>query len=218
VDELLVAVGRTANLEDLDLERANVGYDASALRLDRRLRTTNRRIYACGDVASRYQFTHAADAAARVVIQNALFFGRARADRLLIPWCTYTEPEVAHVGMNAAEAANVSSATTIDVPFAELDRARLDGADEGFLRLHAVRKSGVILGATVVGERAGEIIGEVALAMNGGVGLGKVAATIYPYPTYGEALKKAADAWRRGKLTPSTRRVLDLVRGLATRL
>ena len=217
VDELLVAVGRSPNVEDLGLERAGVECGPRGIRVDVRLRTTNRRVYACGDVASPYQFTHAADAGARIVIQNALFLGRARADRVAIPWCTYTDPELAHVGLDAAAAAGDASVAMVEVPYAELDRARLDGADEGFLRLHVAARSGKILGATVVGERAGEIIGGISLAMSAGISLAQVAATVYPYPTYGEALKRAADAWRRTKLTPLTRRALALVLKLGSR-
>ena len=187
------------------------------MRVDSKLRTSNRRIFACGDVAGRFQFTHAADAAARIVIQNALFLGRARADRLVIPWCTYTDPELAHVGMTAREAEQATDIETITIPYAELDRARLDGADEGFLRIHAARRSGRILGATVVGARGGEAIGQISLAMTAGVTLGRIAATVYPYPTYGEALKKAADAWRRTKLTPGAKRILGFVRYLGVR-
>jgi len=218
VDELLVATGRAPNLEDLDLDRAGVAYGPDGLRVDARLRTSNRRIFACGDVAGRYQFTHAADAAARVVIQNALFLGRVRADRTVIPWCTYTDPEIAHVGIDAAGAAKTRGVITITVPYDELDRARLDGAVGGFVRLHVARRTGRVLGATVVGARAGETIGQIALAMTGGVTLGTIAVTVYPYPTYGEALRKAADAWRRTKLTPTTKKILLFVRHLGTRL
>jgi len=217
-DELLVATGRAPNLEDLDLERAGVAYGPDGLRIDSRLRTSNRRIFACGDVAGRYQFTHAADAAARVVIQNALFLGRVRADRVVIPWCTYTDPEIAHVGIDAADAARTPGVTAITVPYGELDRARLDDAAEGFLRVHVARRTGRVLGATVVGARGGETIGQIALAMTGGLRLGAMAATVYPYPTYGEALRKAADAWRRTKLTPTTKKILRIIRWLGARL
>lgn len=217
-DELLVATGRAANLEDLALERAGVAYGPDGLRINARLRTSNRRIFACGDVAGGHQFTHAADAAARVVIQNALFLGRVRADRAVIPWCTYTDPEIAHVGVDAAGAAKMRGVITLTVPYEELDRARLDGATEGFLRVHVARRTGRVLGATVVGARAGETIGQVALAMTGGVKLGTIAATVYPYPTYGEALRKAADAWRRAKLTPATKKILHIVKQLGARL
>src|SRR5262249_5892249 len=104
-DAILVAVGRAPNVEGLGLEAARVEYDRTGVRVDDRLRTTNPLVYAAGDVCSAYKFTHAADAMARVVIQNALFFGRKSASRLVIPWCTYTDPEIAHVGMSAAEAA-----------------------------------------------------------------------------------------------------------------
>lgn len=218
VDELLVATGRAPNVEDLDLERAGVVYGREGVHVDAHLRTSNRRIFACGDVAGRFQFTHAADAGARIVIQNALFLGRARADRAVIPWCTYTDPELAHVGMGASEAASSGDVLTITVPYGELDRARLDGADHGFLRVHATRKSGRILGATVVGAHAGETIGQLTLSMTAGITLGKIAGTVYPYPTYGEAIKKAADAWRRTKLTPGARRFLRLIRYLGVRI
>jgi pyruvate/2-oxoglutarate dehydrogenase complex dihydrolipoamide dehydrogenase (E3) component len=217
VDELLVATGRAANVEGLELERAGVAYDADGVRVDTRLRTSNRRIFACGDVTGRFQFTHAADACARVVIQNALFLGRARSDRLVIPWCTYTDPELAHVGMGASAAASTAGAMTLTIPYGEVDRARIDGADDGFLRIHVARRSGRILGATVVGARAGETIGQISLAMTAGVTLGKIAAAVYPYPSYGEALKKAADAWRRTKLTPAAKRFLRLIGYLGTR-
>ena len=217
-DELLVATGRAPSLESLDLDRAGVAYGRDGLRVDARLRTSNRRIFACGDVTNRYPFTHAADAGARIVIQNALFLGRARADRVAIPWCTYTAPELAHVGMTARDAEHTAHVATITIPYAELDRARLDGADDGFLRIHAARRSGRILGATIVGARAGETIGQITLAMTAGVTLGKIAAAVYPYPTYGEALKKAADAWRRTKLTPRTKRILAIVRYLGVRI
>jgi pyruvate/2-oxoglutarate dehydrogenase complex dihydrolipoamide dehydrogenase (E3) component len=218
VDEVLVATGRKPNIDRLDLERAGIAYDGDRLRLDDRLRTSNRRVFACGDVTGTDQLTHAADAAARLVIQNALFLGRARVDRGRIPRCAYTDPEIAHVGMTANDAEGTTNVATITIDYADLDRARLDGADDGFLRIHATRRSGRILGATVVGARAGETIAQVSLAMTAKVPLGKIAATVYPYPTYGEALKKAADAWRRTKLTPGTKQLLNIVRYLGVRI
>jgi pyruvate/2-oxoglutarate dehydrogenase complex dihydrolipoamide dehydrogenase (E3) component len=218
VDRLLVAVGRAPNVEDLDLERAGIAYERSGIRVDPRLRTSNRRVFACGDVTGGFQFTHAADAAARTVIRNALFLGRARHDRIVVPWCTYTDPEIGHVGMADGEAAKTSAITTITIPHEELDRARLDGAQEGFLRLHVEARSGRIRGATAVGTRAGEIVGQISMAMTAGVGLAKIASAVYPYPSYGEALKRGADAWRRTKLTPASRRILNLLRSLGSRL
>lgn len=210
-DEILVAVGRSPNVEGLGLERAGVSYDARGVQVDNRLRTTNRRIYAIGDVCSRYQFTHAADAQARIVVANALFFGRGKASRLVMPWCTYTSPEIAHVGLYEKEARTKGyDVHTLTLTLDELDRAVLDGANEGFLRVHLKRGTDKILGATLVAEHAGEMIGELVLAMTGGLGLGAIASTIHPYPTQAEIIRKAADAWRRGKLTPAVKRIFGL--------
>lgn len=207
-DELLLGVGRAPNVEDLGLDGVGVQHDRAGIRVDDRLRTTNRRIFACGDVASAFKFTHAADAQARIVIQNALFFGRARSSRLVVPWCTYTDPELAHVGLSAADAAGAGIAIdTVRVPFADVDRAVLDGTEEGFLEIRLAKGGDRILGATMVGHRAGDMIGELVLAMTAGIGLGKIAATIHPYPTCGEIIKKGADAWRRTKLTPLVSRI-----------
>ena len=169
-------------------------------------------MYACGDVASRFQFTHIADAQARIVIQNALFFGRAKASTLTIPWCTYTTPEIAHVGMYEKDArAKGLEVETLTIHLADVDRALLDGADEGFLRLHVEKgsKEGKILGATLVAEHAGDMIGELCLAVTHGIGLNRIASVIHPYPTQGEVVKKAADTWRRGKLTPTVKKTFD---------
>ncbi|MFQ5515367.1 MAG: mercuric reductase [Myxococcota bacterium] len=210
VDEILVAVGRAPNIEDLGLEAAGVEYGREGVRVDDRLRTTNRRVFAAGDVASGFKFTHVADAQARIVIQNALFFGRARASRLVIPWCTYTSPEIAHVGLYEHEARARGIATeTLTVPLAEVDRAVLDGESEGFLRVLLRRRSDRILGATLVAEHAGDMIGELALAITHGIGLARIGTTIHPYPTQGEIVRRVADHWRRTRLTPRIRRILD---------
>lgn len=200
---VLVAVGRAPNVEGLDLEAASIRYGGKGVEVDDRLQTSNPRVYAVGDVASKYQFTHAADAQARLVVRNALFFGRGKASELVIPWCTYTAPELAHVGITADEARKrEAEVETITIPLREVDRARLDGDDEGFLRVHLQKGSDRILGATLVAEHAGDIISQVTQAMTAGVGLGKVGESIFPYPTQAEVLRKAADAWRRRRLTP----------------
>ncbi len=218
-DQVLVAVGRAPNVEGLGLEAAGVDYSKKGVEVDDRLRTSNPRIFAAGDVASRYQFTHVADALARIAIQNALFFGRAKASDLVIPWCTYTSPEVAHVGLYEREARERGLAIdTLTIPLAELDRALLDGQEDGFLRVHLKRGSDRILGATLVAEHAGDMLGELCLAITAGVGLGKIAGVIHPYPTQGEVVKKAADTWRRGKLTPFVKRLFDLRFRVMTRL
>jgi pyruvate/2-oxoglutarate dehydrogenase complex dihydrolipoamide dehydrogenase (E3) component len=210
-DAILVATGRTPNIEDLGLEIAGVAVGNRGVVVDDRLRTTNPGVYAVGDVGSKYQFTHLADFQARLVIANALFFGRSRASRLVVPWCTYTSPEVAQVGLTAAEAQRTGVAVdTITVPLDQVDRAVLAGDTEGFLRVHLKRGSDTLVGVTVVAPQAGELIAEAALAMTNGLGLSAMGRTIHPYPTIAEAYRKAADQWRRRKLTPLARRILNL--------
>lgn len=208
---LLVAAGRAANVEGLGLEAAAVEFDGDGVGVDERMRTSNPRVYAIGDVASRFRFTHAADAQARMVVRNALFFGRGKSTDLIIPWCTYTSPELAHTGIGADEVAQAGDGIeTITIPLADVDRARTDGETEGFVRVHLRSGSDTIVGATIVAEHAGELITQVTQAMTAGVGLGKLGDTIYPYPTTAEALRKAADAWRRTKLTPAAKRAFGL--------
>jgi pyruvate/2-oxoglutarate dehydrogenase complex dihydrolipoamide dehydrogenase (E3) component len=208
-DEILVGVGRQANVEGLNFEGAGVGYDAKGVYVDDYLRTSNRNIYAAGDICSAYKFTHAADAMARIVIQNALFFGRKRASKLVIPWCTYTDPEVAHVGLTEIEAQKRGLAVnTITAPLEENDRAILDGETEGFARVHLYKGTDRVAGATVVASHAGEMLGEITLAMTKGIGLSAIAATIHSYPTQAEAIKKLGDMYQRSRLTPRVAGVL----------
>jgi len=207
-DRVLVAVGRAPNVEGLGLEAAGVAYDRTGVTVNDRLQTTNPRIYAAGDVASRFQFTHVADALARVVLANALFLGRRKASALTVPWCTYTSPEIAHVGLYEHEAvARGIAVDTITIPLHDVDRARLDGEDEGFFRVHLKKGSDEILGATLVATHAGDMISEISVAMAGKVGLGALANVIHPYPTQAEAMKKAADAWNRTRLTPTVKKI-----------
>ncbi|MBI4603474.1 MAG: mercuric reductase [Planctomycetes bacterium] len=210
VDEILVGVGRAPNVEGLDLEAAGVACDRrSGVKVDDFLRTTNRRIYAAGDVCSPYRFTHMADALARIAIQNALFFRSARASALTIPWCTYTDPEIAHVGLYAKDAeARGIPVETLTVPLAEVDRAVLDGEDFGFLKVHLKRGTDRVLGATLVARHAGEMISEITTLMVSGRGLRRLSRTIHPYPTQAEVLKKAADAYNRSRLTAPARKLL----------
>lgn len=211
VDELLVAVGRAPNVEDIGLEAAGVTFDRHGVQVNDRLQTTNSRVYAVGDVATRYKFTHTADALARIAIQNSLFFGRLKASDLVVPWCTYTSPEIAHVGLYEHDAKQQGLETeTLTIPFSDVDRAVLDGAEEGFLRLHIQKGKDRILGATVVAEHAGDLLAELSLAVTAKVGLSKIAGTILPYPTQAEVIKKAADTWRRGKLTPTVQKIFAL--------
>ncbi len=203
-DTILVGAGRAPNVEGLGLEAAGVEFTKHGVTVDDRLQTSNKRIYAAGDVALRFKFTHTAEAAARIILQNALFLGRARLSALTVPWCTYTSPEIAHVGMYEKDARDRGiEVQTFRVDFEHLDRAIVDGETEGFVKLHVKRGSDKILGGTIVAEHAGEMIGEITLAIVAGLGLGTLSSVIHPYPTQAEAIRKAADAWKRAKLTPT---------------
>lgn len=209
VDEILVAAGRRPNVEGLGLELAGVAYGERGVTVDDRLRTSNRRVFAAGDVAMAHQFTHLADATARLAIQNALFPIKRGASRLVLPWCTFTEPEIAHVGLGADEARRRGLAVEeVTVPFADVDRARLEGESAGFARILVESRNGRILGATIAGAHAGELISEVSVAMAGGVTLGALSGVIHPYPTLAEVLRKAGDAWNRRRLTPVAKSLL----------
>lgn len=205
-DAILLGVGRAPNLEGLGLDAAGVAHDRTGVKVNDRLRTTNRRIFAAGDICSPYKFTHAADAMARIVLQNALFFGRKRASSLTIPWCTYTDPEIAHVGLYEAEARKKGlHVTTLTVPLAEIDRAVLDGQSQGFARVHLKSGTDKILGATIVASHAGDLLAELTLAMTAGLGLSAIAGSIHPYPTQGEVVKRLGDAYNRTRLTPGVK-------------
>jgi pyruvate/2-oxoglutarate dehydrogenase complex dihydrolipoamide dehydrogenase (E3) component len=211
-DEILVAVGRAPNVEGLGLEAAGVAFGRAGVMVDDRLRTSNPRIFAAGDVSSAWKFTHAADAMARAVLRNAFFFGRARASALVIPWTTYTDPEIAHVGMSAAEAAAAGERVlTLTVPFREVDRAVLDGEPEGFARIHVESRAGRLLGATAVARHAGEMISEPTLGITKRLTAADLSATIHPYPTQAEIWRKLGDAWQLTRLTPRARRLLSTV-------
>ena len=209
-DEILVAVGRAPNVDGLGLEAAGVAFDRGGVKVDDRLRTANPRIFAAGDICSPYKFTHAADAMARVVLQNALFMGRKKASSLVIPWSTYTDPEIAHVGLYEHEAREHGIVLkTFTVSLADVDRAVLDGETSGFARLHVDPRNGRILGATVVARHAGEMISEVALAMTEGLTAGSLSKTIHPYPTQGEVWKRLGDMYARTRLKPWIKRLFE---------
>ncbi|RJP19545.1 MAG: mercuric reductase [Candidatus Abyssobacteria bacterium SURF_5] len=213
VDEILIGAGRAPNVEDLNLEAAGVRYDArSGVVVDDRLRTTNANIYAAGDVCLAHKFTHMADATARIVIQNALFWGRKRLSALTVPWCTYTDPEIAHVGLYEKEAKerNIPVETFVR-QFSEVDRAIADGEEEGLAKIHVQKGTDTILGATVVARHAGEMISEITLAMVNNLGLKAVANVIHPYPTQAESFKHIADAYNRTRLTPFVKKMFTLL-------
>lgn len=208
VDKLLVAVGRAPNVEGLNLEAVGVEYDGKGVKVNDRLQTTNPRIFAAGDICSPYQFTHAADFMARIVIQNALFLGRAKASRLTIPWCTYTSPEIAHVGLYEHQAQQKGIAVDTFIQKLEsIDRAILDGETDGFVKVHVKQGTDQIVGATIVAPNAGDLISEITLAMTSGFGLKQIGRTIHPYPTRAEAIRKLGDQYNRTRLTPAVKKL-----------
>ncbi len=217
VDEILVGIGRAPNVENIGLEAAGVVFDPKiGVTVDDHLRTTSRRIFAAGDVCMAAKFTHAADAAAKLVVRNAFFFGRGRVSALRVPWCTYTDPEVAHVGMYARDAETAGIAIdTYTTPLAANDRSRAEGEDRGFVKIHVKKGTDSVVGATIVARHAGELIATLALAMSAGYGLGRFVGLILPYPTQAEAIKATSGAYTRTRLTPTVARVLKALIRLA---
>jgi pyruvate/2-oxoglutarate dehydrogenase complex dihydrolipoamide dehydrogenase (E3) component len=216
VDEILVGAGRAPNVEGLNLEAAEVEYDRLGVKVNDCLQTTNPKIYAAGDICLNWKFTHAADAAARIVIKNTLFspfgLGRSKLSSLVMPWVTYTDPEIAHVGMYEREARDKGiDVSTIKIPMSGVDRAIADGETEGFVKIYHKKGFDRILGATIVARHAGEMIGEVTTAMVNKIGLNGLSSVIHPYPTQAEGIKKAADAYRRTLLTPTSKKILGLL-------
>lgn len=210
VDEVLMSTGRVPNIGNLGLDKAGVGVDDKrGVIVDDFLRTSNPNIYAAGDVAAGYwRFTHAADAAARIISRNAIFRGSERVSKLVMPWCTYTDPEIAHVGLYQHEAEEQGIAVDVFThPFSKVDRAITDAEETGFVRVILKQGSDTILGATVVGRDAGDLLMPFTTAMVGGLGMQALASVITPYPTRAEAIRKAANAYMRGRLTPNVKRL-----------
>jgi len=208
VDEILAGAGRAPNIEGLNLEAAGVQYDRrKGVLVNDCLQTSNPHIYGAGDVCLDWKFTHAADFSARIVIQNALFLGRKKASALTMPWCTYTDPEIAHVGLYERDARERGMEVDTYVrEFKEVDRAVLDGEEDGFVKFHVRKGRDEILGATIVARHAGEMISEISVAMAARIGLGKLASVIHPYPTQAEALRQCGDAYNRTRLTPTVKK------------
>jgi pyruvate/2-oxoglutarate dehydrogenase complex dihydrolipoamide dehydrogenase (E3) component len=197
VDEILVGAGSAPNVAQMNLEAAGVKYDKdNGILTNDYLQTSNSRIYAAGDVCSEHKFPHIEAAAAHLVVHNALFWGREKLSSLAIPWCTYTDPEIAHVGLYAKEArARRIPTKTFTVMMSDVDRAVTDGEDVGFVKIHVRDGTDRILGATVAASHAGEMISEISLAMSAGLGLRALARVNHPYPTQSQAIKIAADAY-----------------------
>jgi pyruvate/2-oxoglutarate dehydrogenase complex dihydrolipoamide dehydrogenase (E3) component len=197
-DAILIAAGRAPNVQGMNLEAAGVDYsEKSGIHINDFLQTSNPRIYAAGDVCLEHKFAHIEGASAHIVTQNALFFGRLRLSALTIPWCTYTDPEIAHVGLYVKEAREKNiPVKTMTVPMHDVDRAMADAEEDGFVKIHIKEGTDRILGATVVARHAGELIGVISLAMSAGVGLRKLGDVSYPYPTQAAAIKMACNAYR----------------------
>jgi len=208
VDEVLAGTGRAPNVEGLNLEIVGIRYDPrKGIQVNDWLQTTNPRIYAAGDVCPAWKFTHFADFSARIVIQNALFLGRKKASALTMPWCTYTDPEIAHVGLYDRDARERGlEVDTYMREFKQVDRAVLDGEEDGFVKIHVKKGRDEILGATIVARHAGEMISEISTAMAARVGLGKLASVIHPYPTQAEAIRQCGDAYNWTRLTPTVKK------------
>ncbi|MBW2282428.1 MAG: mercuric reductase [Deltaproteobacteria bacterium] len=214
VDEILVGAGRRPNVEGIGLDEAGVQVDPrTGVVVDDFLRTSNPRVFAAGDICLAAKFTHMADASARIAVQNALFGGvlpflRKRVSALTVPWCTYTDPEVAHVGMYAADAEREGlEHETYRIDLEHNDRSRLEGDDEGFVKVLVQKGKDRILGATIVAAHAGEMIGEISVAMASGAGLAKLNDVIHPYPTQSEAIRAAGGAYVRTRLTPTVAKI-----------
>ena len=213
VDQLLIAAGRAPNTDRLNLEAAGVKYDRHGIEVNDHLRTSNPRVFAAGDICSKFKFTHTADFQARIVIQNALFalgpLGRKKASRLIVPWTTYTSPEVAHVGMYERDAREAGmEIETFTQKLEHVDRSILEGSTEGFVRVHVRKGTDRIVGATIVAENAGDLISELTVAIKHGIGLAGIGSTIHPYPTQAEAIRKLGDHYSRTKLTPLSQKIL----------
>jgi pyruvate/2-oxoglutarate dehydrogenase complex dihydrolipoamide dehydrogenase (E3) component len=205
VDEILLGVGRAPNVDGLGLEAAGVRYDARrGVHVNDHLQTSNPRIFAAGDICMKWKFTHAADAAAKIVVQNALFLRTQKVSSLVMPWCTYTDPEIAHVGMYASDAAAAGiEIDTYQVPLEQVNRAVTDGEEEGFVKVHVKKGKDEIVGATIVAAHAGELISQLGQAIVHKVGLSGIGKVIHPYPTQAEAIKRASGLYTRSRLSPT---------------
>jgi pyruvate/2-oxoglutarate dehydrogenase complex dihydrolipoamide dehydrogenase (E3) component len=212
-DAVLVAAGRRPNVTGMDLENAKVEYCTKAgLIVNDKLQTTNPRVYGVGDCCSKFKFTHAADFMARAVIRNALFFGKDKMSNLLIPYATFTSPEIASVGLYGEDLDERGIEYRVfEKHFKDNDRAICEDKTEGFVRFRVDAKKDTILGASIVGEGAGNMISEITLAMQSGTGLGSLAAVIHPYPTTAEVVRQSGDVYNKTKLSTT---VKSLLRGI----
>jgi pyruvate/2-oxoglutarate dehydrogenase complex dihydrolipoamide dehydrogenase (E3) component len=207
-DAMLIAAGRTPNLRELNLEAAGVEYDEEGVKVNAYLQTSQPQIYAAGDITNRLKFTHTADFTARIVVRNILMpfqLLRQKVDWSVVPWCTYTDPEVAHVGLSEKDAK--IEYDLFFVPLEDVDRAVVESEELGFAKILAAKGSDKILGAIIVAPHAGDLLHEFVLAMNAKIGLGKIASTIHAYPTFAELARKAGDKYNKTRLTPRAKKI-----------
>ena len=220
VDEILAGAGRAPNVEGLNLEAVGVQYDRrKGVLVNDCLQTTNPRIYAAGDVCLDWKFTHAADFSARIVIQNALFLGRKKASALTMPWCTYTDPEIAHVGLYERDARERGMEVDTYVrEFKEVDRAVLDGEEDGFVKFHVRKGRDEILGATIVARHAGEMISEISVAMAARIGLGQTGFRHSSVPDAGRSAPPVRRCLQSDPVDPHSEEMDGPVAGVAEKL
>ena len=210
-EAVLIAAGRTPNLRALNLETAGVDYDEHGVKVNDYLQTPQPHIYAAGDITNRLKFTHTADSTARIVVRNILMplpFLRQKVDWSVVPWCTYTDPEVAHVGFGQKDAQkkNIDYDLFV-VPLEDVDRAVVESEESGFAKVLARKGSDRILGATIVAPHAGDLLHEFVLAMKAKIGLGTIASTIHAYPTFAELARKAGDKYNKTRLTRQAKKI-----------
>jgi pyruvate/2-oxoglutarate dehydrogenase complex dihydrolipoamide dehydrogenase (E3) component len=210
-EALLVAAGRIPNIDKLNLDAAGVRFNKRGVVVNEYLQTSQPHIYAAGDIAGSFQFTHLADAHARVVVRNILMplqLLRQKTEIAVLPWVTYTDPEIAHVGFGEREAQKSNIAYDLFVvPLEEVDRAVVESEESGFAKVLTAKDSDKILGVTIAGAHAGDLIHEFVLAMKSGIGLGTIASTIHAYPTFAELARKAGDKYNKTRLTPRAKKV-----------
>ena len=212
-DALLLAAGRIPNIETLNLGAAGVKHTQRGVQVNAYMQTSQPHIYAAGDVANRLKFTHTADLTARAVVRNILMplqLLRQRVDTALVPWVTYTDPEVAHVGLGEKEAMRLGKLYDLFiVRLEELDRAVVESEEAGFAKIVTRKGSDRILGATIIAPHAGDLIHEFVVAMNAGIGLGKLAGMVHAYPTLAEVARKAGDQFNKTRLTPRAKKIFE---------
>lgn len=218
-EAVLLSVGRQPNIAGLNLESANVVFDKSGIQINSKCQTSSKNIYACGDVAGTYQFTHYAEHMAKTAISNMILKLPFKLDKANVPWVTYTDPEIAHTGMNESQLKQKGIKYEVyRFPFSKVDRAITDGEKDGWIKVYASARSGKIFGADIVGHNAGEMITEFLLAIKNGVSLRKMADTIHPYPTYGLGNRRTADQWYVRKQSRVFVKVLQTLFGLRGQL